>query len=47
MMGRLLAGQNELFYEFCIEKHVPPSHILRGIEQFLDFDAIREHLRAL
>ena len=23
MMGRLPAGQNQLFYEFCIEQHVP------------------------
>ncbi len=45
MMGRLPAGQNELFYEFCIENHVPQSHTLRGIDQFLNFDAIRQHLR--
>jgi len=23
MMGQLPAGQNSLFYEFCLEKHVP------------------------
>ncbi len=44
MMGRLPAGQNELFYEFCIEKHVPEKHVLRALDRFLDFSQIRQHL---
>jgi len=28
MMGQLAAGQNALFYEFCLEKHIPPDHLL-------------------
>ena len=37
MMGRLPAGQNQLFYEFCIEQHVPEKHVLRALDRFLDF----------
>ena len=44
MMGRLPAGQNQLFYEFCIEQHVPEKHVLRALDRFLDFRQIREHL---
>jgi transposase len=43
-MGRLPAAQNALFYEFCLEQHVPENHLLRQIDCFLDFDAIRQHL---
>lgn len=46
MMGRLPAGQNTLFYEFCLEKHVPEGHVLRALDRFLDFAQIREHLAA-
>lgn len=45
MMGQLPPAQNALFYDFCIEQHVPPEHLLRQIDQFLDFDAIRDHLK--
>ena len=34
MMGRLPAGQNQLFYEFCIEQHVPEKHVLRALDRF-------------
>jgi len=44
MMGQLPAAQNALFYDFCLEQHIPPNHLLRQINQFLDFDAIRAHL---
>jgi len=44
MMGQLPAGQNALFYEFCLEKHVPPDHLLRRIDTFLDLDNLRQHL---
>ncbi len=45
MMGQLPAGQNQLFYEFCLEKHVPEKHVLRALDRFLDFAQVREHLR--
>jgi len=45
MMGQLPAAQNALFYDFCLEQHIPPDHLLRQINQFLDFDAIRKHLK--
>jgi transposase len=44
MMGQLPAQQNALFYEFCLEKHIPDEHLLRQIDQFLDFDQTRIHL---
>ena len=34
-----------MFYEFCLEKHIPEDHLLRQIDQFLDFDQIRQHLQ--
>ncbi len=44
MMGRLPAGQNQLFYEFCLEKFVPEKHVLRALDRFLDFSQMRKHL---
>ena len=44
MMGQLPAAQNALFYEFSLEQHIPNDHLLRQIDQFLDFDSIRQHL---
>ena len=46
MMGQLPAGQNALFYEFCLEKHVPPDHLLRQIDTFLDLSNLRQRLTA-
>ena len=43
-MGQLPAQQNALSYEFCLEKHIPQDHLLRQIDQFLDFDQARDHL---
>ena len=45
MMGQLPAAQNGLFYDFCLERHIPVDHLLRQIDQFLDFDEIRQHLQ--
>lgn len=45
MMGQLPAAQNALFYDFCLENHIPADHLLRQINEFLDFDAIRQHLK--
>ncbi len=44
MMGRLPAGQNQLFYDFCLEKFVPEKHVVRALDRFLDFTEIRKHL---
>jgi transposase len=44
MMGQLPAQQNALFYEFCLETHIPDGHLLRQIDQFLDLDQARVHL---
>ena len=44
MMGQQPPDQNALFYDFCLEKHVPPDHLLRQIDQVLDLSALREHL---
>lgn len=46
MMGRLKVQEN-LFYRFRIEDHVPQDHLLRKIDWLLDFDAIRCELAAL
>ena len=36
MMGRLQVEQAALFYEFSLERHVPPDHLLRSIDRFVD-----------
>jgi len=41
-MGQLPPGQNALFYEFCLERHIPPDHLLRQIDTFLDLGHLRE-----
>ncbi len=46
MMGRLETQEN-LFYRFRIEDHVPQEHLLRRIDWLLDFDALRAELAAL
>ncbi len=43
-MGQLPAQQNALFYDFCLDNHIPENHLLRKIDQFLRFDDIRTHL---
>jgi transposase len=44
MIGRLSLGQDQLFYEFRIEEHVPEKHVLRALHRFLGFSQIRKHL---
>jgi transposase len=46
MMGQQPPDQNALFYDFCIEQHVPPEHLLRQIDQVLDLSRLRQHLTA-
>ena len=45
MMGQRPSQQNALFYDFCLEDHIPQDHFLRQIDQFLDFESIRSHLK--
>ncbi len=40
MMGELPKDQGTLFYDFCLEKFVLEDHLLRRIDQFLDFEAV-------
>ena len=35
----------QLFYEFCLDDHVPADHLLRRIDQFLDLERVRSELR--
>ena len=43
MMGKQAAPE-QLFYDFCLDDHVPADHLLRKIDRFLDFGAIRATL---
>lgn len=43
MMGQT-ANQDQLFYAFNLEDHVPSDHLLRGINRFLDLSTLRQHL---
>jgi transposase len=44
MMGHQSDSQKPLFYSFNLEDHVPQSHLLRGIDRFLDLSELRQHL---
>src|ERR1700716_541138 len=44
MMGQNSGNQNRLFYSFNLDDHVPASHLLRGINQFLDLTDLRTYL---
>ena len=46
MMGRL-ATQEQLFYQFRLEDHVPADHLLRRIDGLLDFDSLRPRFAPL
>ena len=41
MMGERRSGQEALFYEFSLERHVPADHLLRSIDRFVDLDGLR------
>ena len=43
-MGERQGGQERLFYAFNLEDHIPPGHLLRGIDQCLDLSELRHHL---
>jgi hypothetical protein len=44
MMGTQ-AAPAQLFYDFCLDEHVPADHLLRRIDRFLDLEAIRAELK--
>ena len=44
MMGRL-ATPERLFYDFCLDDHVPADHLLRRIDRFVDLDEVRRELK--
>jgi len=41
MMGQRTDGQKPLFYSFKLDDHVPPDHLLRGIDRCLDLGELR------
>lgn len=43
MMGSQ-GAQEQLFYSFSLEDHVPKDHLLRGIDRFLDLSELRGQL---
>jgi transposase len=45
MMGRQSAPER-LFYDFCLEDHVPADHPLRRIDDVLDLSELRAHLKS-
>ncbi len=44
MMG-VQATSTQLFYDFCLDDHVPADHLLRGIERHLDLNGVRRELK--
>lgn len=44
MMGQRGGNQEQLFYSFSLEDHVPADHLLRGVDRFLDLSELRQHL---
>jgi transposase len=46
MMGERQVDQGALFYEFCLERHVPADHLLRAIDRFVELGDLRAWLSA-
>ena len=44
MMGHRHVEQAALFYEFSLERHVPPDYLLRSIDRFVELGALRREL---
>jgi transposase len=44
MMGQQGPSQEQLFYAFSLESHVPADHLLRRIDSVLDLSDLRQHL---
>ncbi len=43
-MGRLEARQSSLFYDFCLDDHIPQDHLSRQIDAVLDLSGVRQEL---
>ena len=43
-MGPRQVAQGSLFYEFSLEDHVSPDHLLRSIDRFVNLGEVRRHL---
>src|SRR5437764_588649 len=46
MMGEQRVGQEALFYEFSLARHVPEQHLLRSVDRFVELDGLRRELAA-
>ncbi len=46
MMGQRQVEQAALFYEFSLERHIPPDHLLRSIDRFVELGELRRELGA-
>jgi len=46
MMGQQGSRQDQLFYAFNLDEHVPRTHLLRGIDRFFDLGELRHHLES-
>src|SRR3954447_16158053 len=44
MMGHRQVEQAAFFYEFSFEKHIPPDHLLRSIDRFVELGELRREL---
>ena len=44
MMGPRQVEQGALFYEFSLDGHVPPEHLLRSIDRFVELSELRREL---
>ncbi len=44
MMGHRQVEQAALFYEFSLERHIPPDHLLRSIDRFVELGELRREL---
>ena len=44
MMGRQ-SSPERLFYDFCLDEHVPSDHLLRQIDVFVDLESVRQDLK--
>ena len=44
MMGRREEGQGQFFYSFDLDKVVPPDHLVRQIDGFLDLSWVYKEL---
>src|SRR5471030_3270342 len=45
MMGERTVLEEPLFFGFSLERHIPPDHLLRSIDRFVDLDGVRQHLK--